>query len=33
MYWLLKRQMQGTRTASAMANAQLDRLLLEVGGF
>ena len=33
MFWLLRRQMQGTRIASAAANAYLDELLIKVGGF
>ena len=33
MLWQLCVQMQGTKTASKAANAQLDRLLIEGGGF
>ena len=33
MFWVLKKQMQGTRTAGAMADAQLDKLLMDKGGF
>ena len=33
MFWLLVRQMQGTRIASSAANAYLDELLIKIGGF
>ena len=33
MFWQLLVQMQGTNTASSMANARLDELLIKVGGF
>ena len=33
MFWVLNKQMQGTRTAAAMADAQFDKLVMDVGKF
>jgi hypothetical protein len=33
MFWQLFMQVQGTRTAAAMANGQFDQLIIDMGGF